>query len=155
MAIDTDKLKNKGVGNSTQPNRFASTPAPEGGGDMTLALTSTVQGQATQLVQAAQAAQISIDHASTHLAAYFTEVMSGQALLNATLTKTAANLEAMGGPVAISADVPEITVELPRSSDFGQTRQKFLGMFTPAPSYPNPFREIAPAADEVGTDDNV
>ena len=154
MAIDTDKLKNKGFGSSTQP-KSAATPAPEGGGDMVLAMTNAVQNQATQLAQAAAAAQISIDHASDHLSDYFAQVVGGQLLIGSTLTKTQAKLEAMGGPVAISADVPEITVELPRSSDFGQVRQKFLGMFTPAPSYPNPFREIAPAADEVGTDDNV
>jgi hypothetical protein len=130
-------------------NAGGNTAPVEGGGDMTLALTSTVQGQANQLVSAAQAAEISIDHASTHLADYFTQVMSGQALLNATLAKTAAKLEAMGGPVQISSDVPDITLDLPAPRDFGQTRQKFLGLFEPAPAIANPFYEIAPAADEV------
>jgi hypothetical protein len=127
---------------------------PEGGDDMALALTSTVQAQANQLAIAAEAANISIDHASTQMAEYFTQVMSGQALLDATLAKTAANLQAMGGPIGISTDVQPITINLPESRDFAQTRRGFLGMFGAAPTEQNPFlAAAATAADEVASDD--
>jgi hypothetical protein len=119
------KISDQMKGN-TRPTPNVSTP--EGGGDMALALTSTVQSQANQLAIAAEAANISIDHASTQMAEYFTQVMSGQALLNATLAKTAANLEAMGGPIGINTEVPTITVNLPESRDFAETRRGFLGM---------------------------
>jgi len=155
MAIDTDQLKkgSRGFG-GTQPQAHSNTP--EGGSDMALALTSTIQGQANQLAIAAQAADISIDHASTEMARYFTEVMSGRALLNAILAKTAANLEAMGGPVTINTEVAPVTINLPQSGDFGATRRNFLGLFGGDAAPTNPFLAAAAeitAADEVAGDE--
>jgi hypothetical protein len=148
MAIDTERLKNgKGFAGS-RPHTTTNTPV-EGGGDMALALTATVQGQANQLVMAAQAANLSIDHASTQMADYFTEVMSGRALLNATMAKVQANLEERG-TVAINTEVPPITLELPETPCFTATRSRFLGLFGGEQQYSpeNPF--LAPAAEVSG-----
>ena len=145
------KISDQMKGNA-RPTSTVSTP--EGGGDMALALTSTVQAQANQLAIAAEAANISIDHASTQMAEYFTQVMSGQALLDATLAKTAANLQAMGGPIGISTDVQPITINLPESRDFAATRRGFLGMFQPATTVDPSYILRGPtAADEVSSDD--
>ena len=156
MAIDTDRLRNGGKGFGTNPaHRTGTTTTPEGGGDMALALTSAVQSQANQLATAAQAAQLSIDHASDQMADYFTQVVSGKALLDATLAKTASNLEAMGGAVQIDTEVRPITLDLPKFGDFGSTRQRFLGLFNADPKPTNPFLAAAetPAADEVASDE--
>lgn len=147
----SEKLENSG-GKSARTTPNVSTPT-EGGGDLTLALTSTVQGQANQMVLAAQAANVSIEHASDQMAEYFTQVMSGKALLSATLAKTAANLEAMGGPVTIDTTVEPITLNLPESPDFAETRRGFLGLFNESPKPRNPFLPSAPAADEVASDE--
>jgi len=147
----SEKLENGGRSNS-RPTPNVSTP--EGGGDMALALTSTVQAQANQLAIAAEAANLSIDHASDQMADYFAQVMGGQALLNATLAKTAARLQAMGGPVTIDTNVQPITINLPESRDFAETRRGFLGMFNAVPTVDPSYILSGPtAADEVSGDE--
>jgi hypothetical protein len=130
-----------------------SASTPEGGGDMALALTAAVQGQANEMAIAAQSAAISIDHASDQLSDLYAEVFSRRPLLNATMAKTMAKLEAMGGPVEINTDVAPVTLELPSFGNFAETRRGFLGLFGAAPAEQNPFLAAATAADEVASDD--
>jgi hypothetical protein len=145
------KISDQMKGNA-RPTSTVSTP--EGGGDMALALTSTVQAQANQLAIAADAANISIGHASDELSDYFAGVMGGTELINQTLAKTMAKIEQRGGPVTIETEVKPITINLPESRDFAQTRRGFLGMFGAAPTEQNPFLvAAATAADEVASDD--
>jgi hypothetical protein len=112
-----------------QPRNESGPGTTEGGGDMALALTSAIQGQANEMAIAAQAAAISIDHASDQLSDLYAEVFSRRPLLNATLAKTAAKLEAMGGPITIDTEVQPITLDLPSFGNFDETRRNFLGMF--------------------------
>jgi hypothetical protein len=123
MAINTDQLKkgNKGRGTSA-PADTAS------GGDMALAVTSAVQGQANELAIAAQAASISIEYASEQMSEFFTQVMSGRALLGATLAKTQEKLQAQGS-ITINTDIPVVTVDLPALPSFGDVRGSFAGLF--------------------------
>jgi hypothetical protein len=153
MAIDTDKLRNGG-GKGARPTSNVSTP--EGGGDMALALTNAIQGQASEMLVAAQAAQISIDHASDQLSDLYAEVFSRRPLLNATMAKTMAKLEAMGGPVEIKTEVAPVTLDLPNFGNFADTRRSFSGLFGGGDGYSpgNPFLvAAATAADEVASDD--
>jgi len=131
-----DKLENKGKPQpksgfkdfSQSANGNPGAQECAGGADMALAITSEVQGQANQMVAAANAANISIEHASDQMAAYFTEVLSGRALLNATLSKVHANLEQQG-TVVIDAEVQPVTLDLPKIGGFQSTRQRFLSAF--------------------------
>ena len=148
MAVNTDKSKTY-----ANPTRPSNATTPEGGSDMALALTSTVQGQANQLAIAAQAAELSIDHASEQMSDYFANVMSGQALLNATLAKTAAKLESQGGPIHISTEVEPIDLDLPQFGDFNATRQRFRGLFNSAPTHDIPSHYIISAAPSDGEHD--
>jgi hypothetical protein len=148
MAINRDK------GFKDFSTNAGGNPAPvEGGGDAALALTSAVQAQALEMAAMAQATNLSIEMASTQLANYMVDVMSGRALLAATLDKVNARVEAER--ITYSTEVKPIDLGLPSVPEFGATRQKFLGLFEPAPAIANPFYEIAPAADEVGTDENL
>jgi SH3-like domain-containing protein len=108
-------------------SRSAPSAAPEGGNDVALALTSTIQGQANEMALATQAAAISIDHAAEQLSDIFTQVMSGKALLNATLAKTQEKLAAQG-TIQYQTEVPPIALELPRFGSLQETRQGFLGL---------------------------
>jgi len=105
-------------------------PSPKGGGDeMALAVTSAIASQATALAQVAQAAQLSVDAASEQLSTYFAHTLSGQALIEATLAKTAAKIEARGGMLNVSTHAPVVTIDLPKMNDFSGTRQRFMGLF--------------------------
>ena len=143
------KISDQMKGGNARPTSNVSTP--EGGGDMALALTSTVRNQANQLAIAAQAAELSIDHASEQMSDYFANVMSGQALLNATLAKTAAKLEAQGGAININTDVAPVTINLPQIGDFTGTRRSFSGLlgFGSAPTVdPSYIISAAPSDGE-------
>jgi hypothetical protein len=118
---------------SPQPNRpnapRGGTPKarPDSGGEMALALTSAIQGQAVALANAAQAANISIDHASEQISDYMAHVLGGDALLAATLAKTQAKLE-QRGTVAIEQEVQTIDLQLGTPS-YVDARQGFMAMF--------------------------
>lgn len=146
-------LPKSGFNDFSQSAASESGAAREGGGDMALALTSQVQSQANQMAIAAQAAQISIDAASDQLSDYFAGVMGGRALIETTLAKTAAKVEAQGGAININTDVPPVTLNLPSFGDFGETRQRFAGMFgggsSDGYSPNNPFRQLAQAEAEA------
>lgn len=118
-----DKNQGKGFANAPRTNTTA-----EGGDEMALAMAAQVQGQVNQMVAAANAANLGIEHASDKMADYFTEVLSGRALLNATMTKVQANLEQQGS-VTIDADVQPVTLDLPKIDGFQFTRQRFLSAF--------------------------
>jgi len=137
---------------SARPTSTVSTP--EGGSDMARALTAAVQGQATEMAIAAQSAAISIDHASDQLSDLYAEVFSRRPLLNATMAKTMAKLDAMGGPVEIKTEVAPVTLDLPSFGNFADTRRSFAGLFggktiTVDPSY---ILSGPTAADEVASD---
>lgn len=151
MAINTDDLKNSGKG-SGGSRRQAGASSVEGGGDLALALGNSVQNQTQEMVAAATAAQISIHQAADQLSNYFVRVASGQELLNETLAMTQDKLQAMGGPVTINTTVEPITLNLPESRDFAETRRNFLGMFGGGPIHPNPFLSAAIESDGVGND---
>lgn len=145
-----DKLKDKNAGKG-----FASAPrtqaTAEGGNEMVLAMTTQVQEQANQMVAAAQAADILINHASEQMAEYFTEVLSGRALLNATMAKVQERLDSQG-TVTINTDVQPITLDLPAIGTFAETRRKFLGAFggNRAPDYskvPSAFLKSSEESD--------
>ena len=150
MAVNTDSNnKAKGFSNA-RPTPNVSTP--EGGGDMALALTAAVQGQATEMATAAQAAAISIEHASDQLSDLYAEVFSCRPLLDATMAKTMAKLEAMGGPIEIKTEVAPVTLDLPSFGNFTDTRRSFAKLlgFGAGDGYSpeNPFRQLMQATDE-------
>lgn len=124
-----DELKGKSAqpNQPQRPNRPTPKARAEGGGEMALALTSAIQQQATQLATAAQAANISIDHASEQLSDYMATVLGGDALLAATLAKTQAKLE-QRGTVQIEQQVQTIELNLNPPS-YADARQGFMAMF--------------------------
>ena len=126
MKISEQMKAGQGFGGT---QRQAHSTTPEGGSDLALTLASTIQSQADQLALAAQAAQVSIDHASDQLSDHFAGVLGGTELIGQTLAKTAAKIEQRGGMVTINTEVAPITLNLPQSGDFGSTRQRFLGLF--------------------------
>jgi len=147
----SEKLENGG-GKGARPTSNVSTP--EGGSDMALALTNAIQGQASEMLVAAQAAQISIDHASDRLSDYYARVLSNQELLGMTMMKTQKKIQEMGGTVTINTDVKMVEIEIPESPTFGDIRQNFAGLFggkttTVDPSY---ILSGPTAADEVASD---
>jgi len=148
----SEKLENgndKGFG-STQPRTNATI---EGGSDLARSLTGAVQSQVSEMVVAAEAAQISVHCAADQLSSYFARVASGQELLNETLAMTHEKLQAMGGPVHINTDVQPVTINLPQSRDFAETRRNFMGLFGGDAAPQNPFLTAATAADEVAGDE--
>ena len=126
-------------------------PRQEGhGGEMALALTGAIQQQATALATAAQAANISIDHAAEQISDYMATVLGGEALLAATLAKTQQKLEQRGGGIEIQHGVQTIDINLPMPS-YGDVRQGFVAMFNGASSKPesqNPYTAALKAARE-------
>ena len=146
MAIDTDQLNQPNQ--SHRPKR-PNQPRQEGhGGEMALALTGAIQQQATALATAAQAANISIDHAAEQISDYMSAVLGGEALLAATLAKTQQKLEQRGGGIEIQHGVQTIDIDLPMPS-YGDVRQGFVAMFNGASSKPeNPYTAALKAARE-------
>lgn len=155
MAINTERLNNenqsgKGFGGSTRPNPSTpttDTPA-DGGNEVALAITSTVQNQANQMVGIVQASEISIDHAADMFAEYLDEVTSGRRLLNRTMEKLQERRN-QSPAIDISAEVPEVQVNLPFTRGaYGSSRQKFLEAFAPTrKALPNPFAQQPEAAE--------
>ena len=129
MAIDTNK--NPATERPQRPTKA------EGGGDMALALTSAIQGQAVALANAAQAANLSIDHAAEQISDYMASVMSGEALLTATLIKAQAKLE-QRGQIQIESGVQTFDLNLP-SVDTASARTGFMAMFGPKEPETNPW----------------
>jgi hypothetical protein len=145
------KISDQMKGNA-RPTSTAATP--EGGSDLALSLGGAVQDQTNEMVAAASAAQISIHCAADQLSSYFARVASGQELLNETLAMTHEKLQAMGGPVTIETEVKPITINLPESRDFAETRRGFLDMFGAAPTVDPSYILSGPtAADEVSGDE--
>ena len=143
-----DKLEGK-TAQPNQPNRpnRPHQPRQEGhGGEMALALTGAIQQQATALATAAQAANISIDHAAEQISDYMATVLGGEALLAATLTKTQEKLQQRGGGIQIEHGVQTIDINLPLPS-YGDVRQGFVAMFNGAKAETqNPYTAALEAA---------
>ena len=114
---------------------------------MALALTGAIQQQATALATAAQAANISIDHAAEQISDYMATVLGGEALLAATLTKTQEKLQQRGGGIQIEHGVQSIDINLPLPS-YGDVRQGFVAMFNGSPKAEsqNPYTAALEAA---------
>lgn len=148
MAIDTSKNPA-----TERPQRPVTAPKAEGGGDMALALTSAIQGQAVALATAAQAANLSIDHAAEQISDYMASVMSGEALLTATLVKAQAKLERRG-QIQIESGVQTFDLNLP-SVDANAARSGFLAMFGPKEEPTNPWTAAIEAAKAEQGEGNV
>lgn len=149
-----DEIRGKNPNPATaRPQRPTTAPRSEGGGDMALVLTGAIQSQAVALATAAQAANLSIDHAAEQISDYMASVMSGEALLTATLVKAQQKLESRG-QITIESGVQTFELNLP-SVNHDQARSGFMAAFGPKEAPTNPWTAAIEAAKAEQGEGNV